>query len=415
MEFKLPYGDGVTAVEVADDRVLDVIEPAEFSKKDLGKLLSDSLSKPCGGKALTEFIKDKDTILLILNDMMRPTPTSPVLELILPRLEHKDLRFVVATGSHNPPDKPSLKKIFGSCYKKHSHSILAHEARDDESLQYAGETRRGTSVYYNKVLWGADGIINVNSVEPHYFAGYTGGRKSFLPGVAGYKTITKNHSLALEEGSRLCVLDGNPVNEDMEEAVGLVPKDILSVNLVLDSESDIVGVYAGDVNESFRAACRYAAKKYTFPIKEKAEVVLAATKRPMSVNLYQTQKVIESGKLALKKGGVLVFISSCDEGVGPENYYTLMGSSGNPHDILMSIKQKYKLGYHKAARLLELMTWADLYAVTDLEDHVLTRVFMHPYDSAQEAVDAALKKKGPKAKLLYMTNSVLTVPVEKGG
>ena len=410
MEFKLPYGDGETSAEVEDSRVLGVIEPPSFERRNVSELISESLAKP-HGRPFADFLAGKKTILIVVNDLLRPTPTADVLDTLLPELDGVELKFAVATGSHSPPDKPSLKKIFGRHYRRHADGIIGHESKDDENLRYAGETSRGTSVRYNRILWEADGIVNINSVEPHYFAGYTGGRKSFLPGLAGYKTITKNHSLALEEGSDLCALDGNPVNEDMEEAAALVPAEVFSVNLVLDTDNNIVGSYAGGLKESFREACRYAATKYTFQLKEKADVVLAAVKRPMSVDLYQTQKVIESAKLALNKGGVLVFVSSCDEGVGPENYYALMSSSSNPRNILMSIEQEYKLGYHKAARLLDILTWADIYGVTELEDKVLQRVFMKPFDSAQEAVDAALAEKGPDAKLLYMKNAVLTVPV----
>jgi nickel-dependent lactate racemase len=200
----------------------------------------------------------------------------------------------------------------------------------------------------------------------------------------------------------------------MEEAASLIPTEIFSVNVILDTDDDVVAVYSGDLKQSFRRACDFCATKYCFTLEEKADVVLAAVQRPMSYDLYQTQKVIEPARLALKRGGILIFVSSCDNGVGPENYYALMSSSHDPHAILMSIKQEYKLGYHKAARLLDIATWAEMYGVTELEDKVLERVFMKPFDSAQEAVDAALKKKGPAAKLLFMRNAALTVPMTKG-
>ncbi len=411
MEFNMPYGDGTVSVRVDDDRVLEVIRPSSFEKRGLNELLEEGLQNP-SGTSFQEFLKGKDTVLLILNDLTRPTPTAPFLDALLPKLEGKELKFVVATGSHKPPEKPALRKIMGrENYELHRDSVVGHESRDDECLRYAGDTARATSVYYNKIIWEADGIVNINSVEPHYFAGYTGGRKSFLPGVAGYKTITKNHSLALEEGSQLCRLDGNPVNEDMEGAASMVEADVFSFNLVLDEDSDVAAVYAGDLRGSFRSACDFASTKYTYPLKEKADVVLAAVHEPMNQDLYQTQKVIESAKYALKKDGILVFVSSCENGVGPENYYALMSSSADPKTILMSIKQKYKLGYHKAARLLDISLWASMYGVTELDDSVLERVFMKPYPNAQEAVDAALEEKGPDAKLIYMENSILSVPV----
>ncbi|MBD3389211.1 MAG: nickel-dependent lactate racemase [Candidatus Altiarchaeales archaeon] len=413
MKLTLPYGDSTTEIEVDDDRVQAYIEPAHFDKRDLKDLLRESLEDSYA-LSLEEFLKGKKSILLVVNDLTRPTPTAKVLEVLLPLLGDRELKFIIATGSHKPPGKPGLKTILGEgVYEAHKKEVYSHEAKDDVFLRYAGETSRGNSIYLNKMLWLVDGVININSVEPHYFAGFTGGRKSFLPGVSSYKTITKNHSFALEEGSQLCNLEGNPVNEDMEEAAALVPKPIFSFNLVLDADNDVAGVFAGGLRESFRAACEFTLTKYTFSLEEKADVVLAFVERPMSRDLYQTQKVIEPSKLALKEGGVLIFVSQCDGGVGPENYYALMSSSTNPHEILMSIQQKYKLGYHKAARLLEIATWADMYAVTDLEDHVLERVFMKPFSTAQEAVDTALKEKGPQAKIIIIKNALITIPQNK--
>lgn len=409
MRLELPYGESTTEVDVDDDRILQVVDPVPFKKKELGALLSDSIANPVG-KPLSEFLEGKKTVCLVLNDLTRPTPTASILEALLPHLAGVDLSFIIATGTHKPPAKPELRKIMGRFYEEYSSSVYAHESRDEESLRYAGETSRGTSVYFNKVVWEVDGLLNINSVEPHYFAGFTGGRKSFLPGLSSYKTVTKNHSLALEEGSQLCRLDGNPVNEDMEEASTLIEKEIYSLNVVLDTDSDVVGAFCGPLRESFRAAAKYCTKKYTFALKEKADVVLAAVKPPMCNDLYQTQKVIEPAKMALKEGGVLVFVAPCKDGVGPENYYALMSSSKDVNTILMSIKQEYKLGYHKAARLLDITTWADMYGVTDLDDKVLERVFMKPYGSAQEAVDAALEKAGSDGKLIYMSNALLTIP-----
>ena len=156
-------------------------------------------------------------------------------------------------------------------------------------------------------------MVLINSVEPHYFAGYTGGRKSLFPGLAGYETVWANHKLSMQAGSEHLVLEGNPVHEDLEEAtaLGVAGKQVYSVQLVLDKDHRVGFASAGPLERSFREAVAVADKQYVLEIERCYEIVVAVAPHPMDCNFYQVDKAIQSGALAVKQGGVLVVVSEC--------------------------------------------------------------------------------------------------------
>ena len=168
--------------------------------------------------------------------------------------------------------------------------ICDHDSKKDE-MSYLGESKNGTQMYLNKIVAKAKKVIVIGSVEPHYFAGYTGGRKAFLPGVAKYETIEQNHKLALSADAQALRLEGNPVHEDMIDAMKVLAHiDVFSIQTVLDSEHGVYYASAGHLNDSFYDCVKKADEVFCVNIPRKADIVISVAPYPMDVDLYQAQK-----------------------------------------------------------------------------------------------------------------------------
>jgi len=415
MRLRVPYEKDFIELEVAERNLRGILDLKDVKAGEFTEVFKEGMETPLNSPSFEEFLEKGKKHLLIVNDATRPTPTARVLEHLYPFLKEIDFKLIVATGSHRAPTEEELRFIFGKLYEplKKENKILVHHAKDDKRMVHLGFSKRGTPVYINESVLEADKLITINSVEPHYFAGYTGGRKSFVPGVSGYTTIEKNHSWAVKPEAKTLALKGNPVHEDMEEIASMIDKPVFSIQTVLDGEKNLYKLVCGELKESFYRAAEYANHLYTAEFQKKVDIVISVAPYPMDINLYQAQKAIENGKLALKKDGILILVARCRDGIGPENFYNLLKSSESCEKILEYIEKNYVLGYHKAGKIAEMNLWAQIWAVTDIEDEKIKKAKIVPKPSLQEAVDHALKEKGKEAEIYYLPNGSMTVPIQK--
>jgi len=226
MIIKVPYGKERINVEIDEHSVSGIVEPNEVPVGDELAVIQNAIKNPVNSKNLPDFLAESKNVLFIVNDATRPTPTAKVLEAIYDYIKDLDIKFIIATGIHRAPTEDEYIKIFGKYYNMFKDNIFVHDSRSEKDVAYLGKSRRGTEIYLNKLCIDAHKIVTIGSVEPHYFAGYTGGRKSFLPGIASYKTIQQNHKLALSPKSKVLKLEGNPVHEDMLDALKTIKKGI---------------------------------------------------------------------------------------------------------------------------------------------------------------------------------------------
>ena len=224
-------------LEFEEGRPVEIVSPADTHPDP--EAIRRSIANPIDSKDFASFVSDKKRILVVVNDHTRSTPTAEVLKCL--ELNGKEVTTVVTTGSHRSPDPMELEGILGGKTPPYGGSVVVHNSKDKSSLKSIGKTSRGTELSFNSLLFEADGIIPVASVEPHYFAGYTGGRKFLLPALAGLDSIANNHCLAAEESSRVLRLEGNPVHDDFMEALEMFGRfdDIFSIQLVLNVKSQI--------------------------------------------------------------------------------------------------------------------------------------------------------------------------------
>ncbi len=414
MEVDIPYGKENIKVNIPDN--CEILVPKKVTIENQNKLIEEALENPIGFESYDEFAEDTDRLLVIINDATRPTPTSKVLKYLLPVLSsHPDVKFLIATGVHRAPSEEEYRFIFGDTYNVFRRKVYAHDARKDEDMTYLGKSKNGTEMYINKLVSEYRNILVIGSVEPHYFAGYTGGRKSFLPGVASYKTIEMNHKLALSDDACSLALDGNPVNDDMVDAMNVLKDlNIFSIQTVLTGDHKLFAVTAGDLHKSFDAAIKYSKQIFCVPLKQKGNIVISAAPYPMDIDLYQSQKALDNGKLALEDDGVIILVSKCRTGVGEDGFLKLLCKADSPKKIFEILDEEYKLGYHKAAKMAQIGIRADMWAVTDLDDDIVRKAMLKPYSDIQTAVDDAvkiIKSKGNEPKVVVMPFGSLTIPI----
>jgi len=411
MDISVPYGlGGALQVRVTQERLAGVVHPNRVSRSTAG-VVDKALDHPIGSKPWDQFLADARDVLVIVNDATRPTPTAKVLETLVPRWKDLPVRFIVATGSHREPTPEECHRIFGPFYQRFRGQIVAHDARRPEKLVSIGTTSRGTHMAVNRLVMEADKVVVIGSVEPHYFAGFTGGRKAFLPGVASLETIAQNHRFALQQQAQTLALEGNPVHEDMVEAIQpLLHQQIFAIMTVVNRDNGIYACIAGDIQSSFLAATQKAREVFVVQIPQKADVVVTVAPYPTDINLFQSQKALENGKLALRDDGILILVSKCRAGIGDDTFVRLLSSSKTPREALDKIEREYKFGCHKAAKIAETRLWADIWAITDLEDSLLEGIFITPHHDLQTAIDQALQSRGPQAKILFLMEGSLTVP-----
>ncbi|MDR1949727.1 MAG: nickel-dependent lactate racemase [Spirochaetaceae bacterium] len=429
MKLQLPYLGTSFPLEFPDENLLALAEPNVVAVAGSPEeILEAALAHPSGpgsapfqeGRSLGEFLRAGKRILVIINDATRPTPTEAILGALLPRMGEagippEGLSFLVAAGAHRPPTEAEYRQILGSFYGELRPRCHSHDSKNEQELTGLGSTRNGTPISLNKRLFAADRIIVTGSVEPHYFAGFTGGRKAFLPGLAGYKTIEANHKQALSPAARSLALEGNPVHEDMMDALSRIDLPVFSLMTVLDREQRVAAAAAGDIQSSFYKAVEVARSIFCVSLPEKADIVVSAAKFPMDIDLYQSQKAIDNGALALKDGGVLILVSSCREGIGDEAYAELLARADSPADALSRIRAGYRLGYHKAAKMAAVSRRAAVMAVTELPPERLASLFIESAPSPQEALDEARRRARAggvsKPRILVLPDGCVTVPV----
>ena len=407
---EIPYGkDDHQVLVVPDENISAILRPNEVECGDPLEEIRKALAHPLKSPPLKKFLEGEGDTVFIVNDGTRPTPTSMVLDAVSEVADLKRFRYLVATGAHRAPTQEEYNAIFGRWAEPLKKQVHVHDCRKDEMTDL-GSSRAGTRMFINAIAAKAKRIVIVTSVEPHYFAGYTGGRKSLLPGVAAYSTIEENHRFAMSKEAQVLRLGGNPVHEDMIDAISRL-KDIriFAIQTVLDRHHNVYRVEAGALQPSFEKAVVHANEVFCVPIKEKVDVVISVAPHPMDIDLYQSQKAMDNAKWALKRGGRLIFVSKCRDGIGDRVFYDQLARSTDPDEIMRNLESEYRLGHHKAAKMAEIAKHVRIGGVTSLPPDELKRISIQPFSVVQEALDAALGEK-PDAKVMVMYEGSIVVP-----
>jgi len=364
--------------------------------KDPEDAVLKALRSPMGAAPLREIIRAGKTVCIIVNDSTRVARSEiflPVLieELLQAGVREEDIFIIFASGTHRTLDQKEMAMLVGEEIAARIR-LYNHDCRNEKELACLGHTSFGTPVYINKMVAEADLRILTGSVIHHFFAGFGGGRKALVPGVAGWETIRRNHSLLLDERASTGRLEGNPVHEDLLEAALLAGGSFL-LNTVLNEDLAIVKVFAGDMVEAHLAACRAVEEMNGILIKKTAEVVIASCGGyPKDINLYQAHKALDNAMAALKAGGKVIFIAECREGIGSEVYEEWVYKYTDLSTMEEILRNDFILGGHKAYTVAKLLRKGRVYLLSGFEAGQASRLGFIPVESMAEALEEAYDK-----------------------
>ncbi|MDI6893871.1 MAG: nickel-dependent lactate racemase [Bacillota bacterium] len=418
---ELRYGSGTVRLELpAEWKVEEVAFRRYPAEADPVGAIRRALADPVGTAPLREIVRPGERVCILVNDSTRKARSELILPILLEELNwagvrDEDVYLVFATGSHRRVGRDEMAALTGPEAAARV-AMFSHDSHDAGMLTFLGITSRGTPVYISSRVVEADRRILTGSVVHHWFAGFGGGRKALVPGVAGYETIRRNHALMLDPACRTGVLDGNPAAEDMFEAARLVGADFL-VNTVLNPEGDILGVFAGDMDLAHREACRLAHRAFAGYRAGPADLVIASCGGwPKDINVYQSHKALENAALVCRPGGVIILAAECREGVGSEKYWEWVQKYSTLAELERAIREEFVLGGHKAWAVARITARHPVVLLSALKPAMVSRLGFAPASSAEEALAAALRHlhAGGVAgtpRVVVMPQAGLTVPL----
>ena len=412
---KLKYGKEEIQLPIQDENIIKILN----LKKQKALLnpenrLKSLLKNPINSLSLGDLIIQKKAkkILIIVNDITRPTPYEVILPPLLDELHQigikkENIIFMVATGIHRSNSQEEIKEMFGenivSAYK-----FINHDC-DDPHLKDLGKLKSGNKLWVDPIVSDIDFIITTGVIVPHYFAGFSGGRKSILPGICGRKTIEANHARMVYSDSRAGNLKGNPVHEEMQEAAEKVGVDF-NINVITDEHSEIIEIVAGELLASWQQGVEICKQIYICPIEKKAEVVIAsAGGYPKDINFYQAQKALNNASQAIKPGGTIILLAECLEGYGEATFEKWIEEANSPDDIIERLNKKFILGGHKAYSIAKLVKEVKVVLISSLPPDKVRKLFFIPMENIFQALNYIQDKYGKdfQAYILPSGNTVL--------
>ncbi len=416
VEVGLKYGDKSINVYLEDKNIIGILTAKRaISLKEPIKKLEKLLENPTNSLPLEQLIKDKkaEKILIIVNDITRPTPYNILLPTLLKKLEETgirrdDITFLIATGAHRGNTVEENIKIFGEELIS-SYLFLNHNC-DDSSLIDLGRLKSGNHLYVNPMVKKTDFIITTGVIVPHYIAGFSGGRKSIHPGICARETIERNHSQMVHSKAATGNLIDNPVHEEMLEAALKVNVDF-NINTITDEDSNIIDIVAGELHESWSKGVEICKNTYIAPIKEKADAVFAsAGGYPKDINIYQAQKALDNAYHAVKSGGTIVLIAECREGIGNTVCEQWINEANSIQDIEERLKKCFILGGHKAYAIAKVAKEVDLILLSSLNKELTKKLFMGPAEDIEQAIKLIREKHGDGFKSYIIPSGSTILP-----
>lgn len=415
MNIELGFGKEKEKVSIPDTNVQAILKPNHI---DIGMTGADevkrALHNPTGCNRLKDIVNKGESICIITSDITRPMPTKVVLPVVRAELhqggmEDKDITVVFALGNHRGHTEEEKKYLVGDDI----YSKIKCVDTDQSKVVNLGTTSLGTPVDIFKVVADADRVICLGNIEYHYFAGYSGGAKAVMPGVSTAQAIQSNHSRMVEETSAAGRIEGNNVRMDIDEVANWMHIDFI-VNVVLDEKKQIIKAVAGDYIKAHREGCNFLDKLYKVQIKEKADIVIVSPGGyPKDINLYQAQKALDNSKYAVKDGGIIILVASCNEGLGDEVFERCITEAKSSCDMVEKIQNKFELGGHKAAAIGMVQQKADVYLVSNMQEEFVKSLFFTPFNAVQKAFNKALEAKDEEASVIVMPYGGATLPEAK--
>ena len=419
MKVYLPYGNSKLEIDLAESYDVSVIEPVPVpGLPQPRQALKEALQAPLGSPPLHSLVGPGERVGIIFNDITRATPSRLLLEEILAELAHVPKGQVTlfnALGTHRSNTDAELRRMLGNRLVD-EYRIVQNNAFDPATQECVGLTSLGHEVWLNRELLACDLKILTGFIEPHFFAGFSGGGKAIMPGMAGLKTILGNHSARMigHPSATWGITRGNPINEEVRE-VALKAGRLFLVNITLNKDKEITGVFCGSLDEAHAAGCAFARRTAQVPVTEPFDIVLTTNSGyPLDINLYQSVKGMSAAAQVVRPGGAIVIAAECRDGV-PEHglYGQLLSAHHSPAEVLEDICASTidRQDQWEAQVQALIQQKAAVYVYSDgLSDEQIRSALLIPCRDIKATLAGLVAHYGPQARVCVLPEGPQTIP-----
>ena len=409
----LAYGRSgldLTVPDVLADRVT-VVEPRYVpGVPDEAAALRAALREPVGTPPLRDLLSPTDTVAVVFCDITRPMPSDRVLPVLLEEVEtvvgHDRIVLINGTGTHRANTPDELREMLGPELVA-QYRIVQHDARNEDELTRVGTTPRGTPVWINKHFLNASVRLLTGFIEPHLFAGFSGGPKMVVPAVAGLATVMANHGARFiaEPQAIWGIREGNPLWEDLRAAASM-GQPTFSLNVALNKEREITAVFAGDTLASHRVGCEWVGEHAMQPVPEPFDVVVTTNSGyPLDLNVYQAIKGVSAANRVVREGGAIILAAECWDGIPSHGQYgELLESTASLDELLQKIcAPGFAVPDQWQAQIqAQIQLRAAVYLYSSLDDDTVRRTHLEPCGPLSEAICRADASGGAGCHRLYL-------------
>ncbi len=425
MHFKLAYGRQGLFIELPDDAPVTVVEPTSLpGLPDEAAALRQALRQPSGTPPLAALVRPDDSVAVVFSDLTRPMPNDRVLPVLLEELAGagvaaEQIVLINALGTHRPQTSDELRRMLGE-ETVARYRIVQHDAWGEADLVPVGVNRAARTVGVNRAYVEASCRILTGFIEPHMFAGFSGGPKAVLPGIAGIEAILDNHGPAMisDPAATWAVTGGNPIWEEMLDIAQKTAPTFL-LNVTLNQERRITGVFAGELLAAYRQGTALARQSTVRPVKGPFDLVITSNSGyPLDLNLYQAVKGMSAAAQIVRPGGDIVLAAECWDGIPDHGEYKrLLWEAASPAELLARVMAPgfrcHDMWEVQIQAQVQRKARVHVYA-GGLSDEELRRAHVIPCRSVEETV-AAVRRANPAATIAVLPDGPQVVPVLDSG
>ena len=421
---QIPYYTSSLELHVAEENLKAVITAktdAYKADKYEAALVEEALANPIGTPPLRELAVGKNRVVIVTSDHTRAVPSKLTLPILLREIRagnpQADITILIATGLHRPTTEAEQRRMFGDAIVDHE-KIVVNEAFKDEDFSYVRTLPSGAELWVNKVALDCDLLITEGFIEPHFFAGFSGGRKSILPGICNAATVNENHSYKAISSpyATTGVLEHNPIHEDMVCAARAVNVQFI-LNVALNGEKKVIAAFAGDLEEAHARGVAFVRELAQCPGITGDIVVTSNGGYPLDQNLYQSPKAVATAEACCVDGGVIIMCASCFDGMGGTHFEKLIvrGTVDEIDEYLSKIPPKETIAEQWCAQIYSrILKKHKVILVTTYLDHELVRkANMIPASSPDEALAMAYEIMGKDARVVVIPDGVAVLAVKE--
>lgn len=419
MQITLAYGKTGLTVMLPERAAVSVIEPCYLAAlPDPIGAVRAAVDQPIGAQPLSAWVKASDRVGIVFSDITRPTPNHILIPAVLAALEHVPIEQITlfnATGTHRPNTEAELRTMLGDVVVDRCR-IVQNDARQPGQHVLVGHTPGGNAVWLHREFVACDKHILTGFIEPHFFAGFSGGGKAIMPGLAALETIMHNHRAAHLDDPRSSwgITEGNPLWDEVRAAACLVP-DLFLLNVTLNRNKQITGVFAGDLNAAHAQGCAFVKHTAMVPVPAPFDIVITSNSGyPLDLNLYQSVKGMSAAAQIVKPGGAIIIAADCWDGIPDHGEYgQILSEADSLSSLLATLRAP---GYRRQdmwqAQIQALVCQrAEVYVHSrGLSAGQIAGALLNPCADIATLVDELLERYGPMATVGVLPEGPQTIP-----